>query len=54
VPSRTNRERQVKVRVISATNADPPAMIGGGTFREDVDVARCIGKMVRPPGQLAT
>ncbi|KQQ47692.1 histidine kinase [Duganella sp. Leaf126] len=31
-----NRERQVKVRVISATNADLPAMIRAGTFREDL------------------
>jgi DNA-binding NtrC family response regulator len=32
----TNREQQVKVRVISATNADVPAMIRAGTFREDL------------------
>ena len=32
----SNRERQVKVRVISATNADLPAMIRDGTFREDL------------------
>jgi DNA-binding NtrC family response regulator len=32
----SNRERQVKVRVISATNADLPAMIRFGTFREDL------------------
>ncbi|MET0265864.1 MAG: sigma-54 dependent transcriptional regulator, partial [Duganella sp.] len=31
-----NRERQVKVRVISATNADLPAMIRAGSFREDL------------------
>jgi DNA-binding NtrC family response regulator len=30
------RERQVKVRVISATNADLHAMIRAGTFREDL------------------
>jgi len=30
------RERQVKVRVISATNADLPAMIRSGGFREDL------------------
>ncbi|MFE0501272.1 sigma-54-dependent transcriptional regulator [Lysobacter soli] len=32
----SNRERQVKVRVIAATNADIPAMIRAGTFREDL------------------
>jgi DNA-binding NtrC family response regulator len=32
----SNRERQVKVRVISATNADIQAMIRAGTFREDL------------------
>jgi DNA-binding NtrC family response regulator len=31
-----NRERQVKVRVISATNADLPALIRNGQFREDL------------------
>jgi DNA-binding NtrC family response regulator len=32
----SSRERQVNVRVISATNADLPAMIRDGTFREDL------------------
>ncbi|HTV21919.1 MAG TPA: sigma-54 dependent transcriptional regulator [Polyangiaceae bacterium] len=32
----SNKERQVKVRVISATNADLGAMIRAGTFREDL------------------
>src|SRR5688572_1652572 len=32
----SNKERQVKVRVISATNADLPAMIRDGRFREDL------------------
>jgi DNA-binding NtrC family response regulator len=32
----SNRERQVRVRVISATNADLPALIRGGQFREDL------------------
>jgi DNA-binding NtrC family response regulator len=31
-----NRERQVKVRVVSATNADLPALIRNGQFREDL------------------
>ncbi len=31
-----NRERQVHVRVISATNADIPALIRAGQFREDL------------------
>jgi DNA-binding NtrC family response regulator len=31
-----NRERQVKVRVVSATNADLVAMIRDGRFREDL------------------
>ncbi|MFY2762866.1 sigma-54-dependent transcriptional regulator [Arenimonas sp. MALMAid1274] len=32
----SNKERQVKVRVVSATNADLPAMIRDGRFREDL------------------
>jgi DNA-binding NtrC family response regulator len=32
----SNRERQVNVRVISATNSDLPAMIRDGNFREDL------------------
>jgi len=32
----SNRERQVQVRVISATNANIAAMIRAGTFREDL------------------
>ena len=32
----SNRERAVKVRVVSATNADLPAAIAGGQFREDL------------------
>lgn len=32
----SNKERHVKVRVISATNADLDAMIRAGTFREDL------------------
>jgi DNA-binding NtrC family response regulator len=32
----SNRERQVRVRVVSATNADLSALIAGGRFREDL------------------
>src|SRR6185312_10063909 len=32
----SNKERQVSVRVLSATNADLHAMIRAGTFREDL------------------
>ena len=32
----SNRERQVTVRVVSATNADLPVMIAEGRFREDL------------------
>ncbi len=32
----SNKERQVNVRVISATNADVPTMLRAGTFREDL------------------
>ncbi|MFZ6677673.1 sigma-54-dependent transcriptional regulator [Undibacterium sp. Tian12W] len=32
----SNKERQVKVRVLSATNADLPAMIKAGSFRQDL------------------
>jgi DNA-binding NtrC family response regulator len=35
-PLGSNRERQVAVRVVSATNADLPAMIRAGSFREDL------------------
>jgi DNA-binding NtrC family response regulator len=35
-PLGANGERQVDVRVVSATNADLPAMIRAGTFREDL------------------
>ncbi|HEY4581433.1 MAG TPA: sigma-54 dependent transcriptional regulator [Lysobacter sp.] len=31
-----NRERSVKVRVVSATNADLPSMIAAGQFRQDL------------------
>lgn len=32
----SNRERSVKVRIVSATNADLPALINEGKFREDL------------------
>src|SRR5262245_29597069 len=32
----SNEEKQVKVRIVSATNADLPAMIRAGTFRQDL------------------
>jgi DNA-binding NtrC family response regulator len=32
----SNRERRVKVRIVSATNADIAAMIHAGTFRQDL------------------
>ncbi|WP_256645751.1 sigma-54-dependent transcriptional regulator [Thermomonas paludicola] len=32
----SNRERSVKVRIVSATNADLPALIAAGRFREDL------------------
>ncbi|MGH8104844.1 MAG: sigma 54-interacting transcriptional regulator, partial [Arenimonas sp.] len=32
----SNKERSVKVRVVSATNSDIPAMIRNGQFREDL------------------
>ncbi|HKE19060.1 MAG TPA: sigma-54 dependent transcriptional regulator [Kofleriaceae bacterium] len=35
-PLGSNRERQVAVRVVSATNADLSAMIRAGSFREDL------------------
>jgi DNA-binding NtrC family response regulator len=45
----SNRERQVKVRVISATNADLPAMIRAGTFREDLYYRLNLIEMRLPP-----
>jgi DNA-binding NtrC family response regulator len=35
-PLGSNAERKVEVRVLSATNADLPAMIRAGSFREDL------------------
>ena len=45
----SNRERQVKVRVISATNADLPAMIRAGTFREDLFYRLNLIELKLPP-----
>ncbi|MFL6657421.1 MAG: sigma-54-dependent transcriptional regulator [Massilia sp.] len=45
----SNRERQVKVRVISATNADLNAMIRAGTFREDLFYRLNVIELRLPP-----
>lgn len=45
----SNREIQVKVRVISATNADLPAMISAGTFREDLFYRLNVIELRLPP-----
>src|SRR5574343_98306 len=45
----SNRERQVKVRVISATNADLPAMIRAGSFREDLFYRLNVIELKLPP-----
>jgi len=45
----SNRERQVKVRVISATNADLQAMIRAGTFREDLFYRLNLIELKLPP-----
>lgn len=45
----SNRERQVKVRVISASNADLPAMIRAGTFREDLYYRLNVIELRLPP-----
>jgi DNA-binding NtrC family response regulator len=45
----SNRERQVKVRVISATNADLPAMIRAGSFREDLFYRLNVIELSLPP-----
>jgi len=45
----SNRERQVKVRVISATNADLPAMIRDGQFREDLYYRLNTVELALPP-----
>lgn len=45
----SNRERQVKVRVVSATNADLPAMIREGAFREDLYYRLNTIELAMPP-----
>jgi DNA-binding NtrC family response regulator len=45
----SNRERSVKVRVISATNADIPSMIRGGSFREDLFYRLNVIELKLPP-----
>ena len=45
----SNRERQVKVRVVSATNADLGAMIKAGTFREDLFYRLNVIELRLPP-----
>ncbi|MBD8567041.1 sigma-54-dependent Fis family transcriptional regulator [Oxalobacteraceae sp. CFBP 8763] len=45
----SNRERQVRVRVISATNADLSAMIRAGTFREDLFYRLNVIELRLPP-----
>ncbi|MCG2584838.1 sigma-54 dependent transcriptional regulator [Massilia sp. TS11] len=45
----SNRERQVRVRVISATNADLPAMIRAGSFREDLYYRLNVIELKLPP-----
>jgi DNA-binding NtrC family response regulator len=45
----SNRERQVKVRVISATNADLTAMIRAGQFREDLFYRLNVIELRLPP-----
>ncbi|MEE7560180.1 sigma-54-dependent Fis family transcriptional regulator, partial [Xanthomonas sp. Kuri4-2] len=45
----SNRERQVRVRVISATNADLTAMIRDGSFREDLYYRLNTVELALPP-----
>ena len=45
----SNRERQVRVRVISATNADLQAMIRAGSFREDLYYRLNVIELKLPP-----
>jgi len=45
----SNKERQVRVRVISATNADIASMIRAGTFREDLYYRLNVIELRLPP-----
>src|SRR6185436_11136500 len=45
----SNKERQVNVRIISATNADLPAMIRAGTFRQDLLYRLNVIEIALPP-----
>ena len=45
----SNKTRSVKVRVLSATNADLSAMIHAGTFREDLYYRLNVIELVLPP-----
>jgi len=45
----SNKTRHIKVRVISATNADLPAMIRAGTFREDLYYRLNVIELALPP-----
>lgn len=45
----SNKERQVKVRVISATNADLASMIKAGHFREDLFYRLNVIQLTLPP-----
>jgi DNA-binding NtrC family response regulator len=45
----SSKTREVKVRVLSATNADLPAMIRAGTFREDLYYRLNVIELALPP-----
>jgi DNA-binding NtrC family response regulator len=45
----SNEEKQVRVRVVSATNADLPAMIRAGTFRQDLFYRLNVIELAIPP-----
>jgi DNA-binding NtrC family response regulator len=45
----SNRTHQVTVRIVSATNADLPAMIAAGDFREDIFYRLNVIELALPP-----